>query len=81
MQQIFSKAVAAALALSVVATTSGAAQAHHRKKWHAVSQQADRLAYDYSLPPIIGYSWYGNCYLVEEFAPGRPYLVRVCPGR
>ena len=81
MQQIFSKAVAAALALGVVTAASSAAQAHHGKRWHAASRPTDQLAYDYSLPPIIGYSWYGNCYLVEEFAPGRPYLVRVCPGR
>ena len=37
--------------------------------------------YDYSYFPVMGYSLYGNCYLVEQFAPYRPYLVRVCPPR
>jgi hypothetical protein len=39
------------------------------------------FTYDYSYFPVMGYSLYGNCYLVEQFAPYRPYLVRVCPPR
>jgi hypothetical protein len=81
MQSASSKCIAAAVAIGVVATASSAAQAHHRKwhgRWH---RPPDHFIYDYSYFPIIGYSFYGNCYLVENFAPYRPYLVRVCPAR
>ncbi len=81
MQQIFSKCVAAALAIGVLAAASGMAQAHHARKWRASWQRADILPYDYSYFPIMGYSLYENCHLVEQFAPYRPYLVRVCPPR
>jgi hypothetical protein len=81
MRQIFSKSVAAAAAIGVVVAASSAAQAHHARHWRSHWQRADILPYDYSYFPIMGYSYYGNCYLVEQFAPGRPYLVRVCPER
>jgi len=80
MLQILSKGVAAALALAVVVAASGEAQARHRKADNGW-QRADYLPYDYRYYPIVGFSRYGNCYLVEEFAPYRPYLVRVCPPR
>ncbi|MGC2123375.1 MAG: hypothetical protein WA652_11025 [Xanthobacteraceae bacterium] len=31
--------------------------------------------------PVYGYSLFGNCYLVEQHTPDRPYLLRVCPPR
>jgi hypothetical protein len=78
MQQISSKCVAAALALAVIIAASSAAQAHHdARQWRAAWQRPDILPYDYSYFPVMGYSLYGNCYLVEQFAPYRPYLVRV----
>ena len=80
MRQIFPKCAAAALAIGVAAAASSAVQAHHGKRWRR-AQRADILPYDYSYFPIMGYSYYGNCYLVEQFAPYRPYLVRVCPPR
>ncbi len=73
MQQISSKCVAAALALGVIVAASGAAQAHHHaRQWRAAWQRPDILPYDYSYFPVMGYSLYGNCYLVEQFAPYRP---------
>lgn len=82
MRQILSKCVAGALALGVVVAASSAAQAHHHaRKWPAASQRADILPYDYSYFPVMGYSRYDNCYLVDQFVPRRPYLVRVCPPR
>ncbi|HUI13420.1 MAG TPA: hypothetical protein VL048_08150 [Xanthobacteraceae bacterium] len=82
MQHIVSKCVAAALAIGVVIAASGTAQAHHHvRKWRTSWQRPDVLPYSYGYFPIMGYSLYGNCYLVEQFAPYRPSLVRVCPPR
>ncbi len=60
MQQIFSKCVAAALAIGVVIAASSAAQAHHHhaRKWRA--GWPGTLPYSYSYFPIIGYSYYGR---------------------
>ena len=84
MQQILSKCVAATVAMAVVVAASGVAQAHHPKwrchHWHRAENPA-RLPYTYAYYPIYGYSRYGNCYLVEQFVPYRPYLVRMCPPR
>jgi len=83
MQQILSKCVAATVAMAVVVEASGVAQAHHAKwrhHWHYAENPA-RLPYTYAYYPIYGYSRYGNCYLVEQFVPYRPYLVRMCPPR
>jgi hypothetical protein len=80
MQQIVSKGVAAALAIGVIVAASSAAQAH-RGHWHARPQPGAMLPYSYAYEPLLGYTLYGNCYLVEQFVPDRPYLLRVCPGR
>jgi hypothetical protein len=82
MQQMFLKCVAVAFALGVAIAGSSTAQAHHHaKKWRSGWQRPDILPYDYSYFPVMGYSYYGNCYLEEQFAPNRPYLARVCPPR
>ena len=81
MQQILSKGVVAALVIGVVVAAASAAQAH-RAKWRHRWPHAERAAYlpyTYDYFPIYGFSLYGNCYLVEQFVPYRPYLVRVCP--
>jgi hypothetical protein len=83
MQQILSKCVATVSAMAFVVAASNAAQAH-RGKWHHrwhYAESAAHLPYSYEYYPIYGYSLYGNCYLVEQFVPYRPYLVRVCPPR
>ena len=83
MQQILSKCVAAAVTAAVIVAASGAAQAHHvkwRHHWRHAENPA-HLPYSYAYYPIYGYSQYGNCYLVEQFVPDRPYLVRACPPR
>lgn len=80
MQPIFSKCVAAALALGIVAAASTVADAH-RAKAHRHSYWPATLPYSYAYDPVYGYSQYGNCYLVEQRAPDRTDLVRVCPPR
>jgi len=80
MQRIFSKCIATAVTIGVVIAASSAAQAH-RGRWHAHEHSGAILPYSYAYSPIYGYSLYGNCYLVEQFVPYRPYLVRVCPVR
>jgi hypothetical protein len=81
MLQSFARGIVAALTFAVAA--SGVAQAHHVRhyKAHNVAPRTDYLRYSYSYHPIIGYSLYGNCYWVEDFAPYRPHLIRECPGR
>lgn len=80
MLQIVFRSAAAALALAVALAASGAAQAHHHKV-RAAGPRTDYLLYSYDYHPIIGYSRYGNCYWVEDFAPYRPHLIRQCPVR
>ena len=83
MQQIVTKCIAAAVAIGGVVAASGAAQAHHAK-WHRHwrhAEQAAYLPYSYAYYPVYGYSLFGNCYLVEQHTPDRPYLLRVCPPR
>lgn len=82
MLQIISKTVVAAITLAVAVAASGAAQAHHRHhRVHVAWPGTDYLLYSYDYHPIIGYSLYGNCYWVEDFAPYRPHLIRQCPVR
>jgi hypothetical protein len=82
MLQMISKGSVAALALAITVAASGAAQAHDRHhKAHAAGPRTDYLLYSYDYHPIIGYSRYGNCYWVEDFAPYRPHLIRQCPVR
>lgn len=81
MLQILFRGAAAALMLALAA--SSAAQAHHYRhhKARSAGPRTDYLLYSYDYHPIIGYSLYGNCYWVEDFAPYRPHLIRECPGR
>jgi hypothetical protein len=82
MLQIVSRSVIAALTLAVAVAASSTAQAHHgHRKGHAAWPRTDYLLYSYDYHPIIGYSRYGNCYWVEDFAPYRPHLIRQCPVR
>jgi hypothetical protein len=80
MATILSRGVVTALALGIAVATSNAAQAasHHHHKWRASAPRTDYLLYSYSYHPILGYSLYGNCYWVEDFAPYRPHLIRTC---
>jgi len=83
MLQILVRGAAAALMLAVTVAGSNAAPAHHRRHHvvHRAAPRTDYLLYSYDYHPIIGYSLYGNCYWVEDFAPSRPHLIRQCPDR
>ncbi|MFZ1920509.1 MAG: hypothetical protein WAU57_02620 [Xanthobacteraceae bacterium] len=80
MLQIVSRGLVAALALAITLAASSAAQARHHKS-HYIGPRTGYLPYDYRYHPILGFTRYENCYWVEDFAPYRPHLVRVCPPR
>ncbi|HTZ01762.1 MAG TPA: hypothetical protein VMC05_05450 [Xanthobacteraceae bacterium] len=78
--RIFFRAVAGAFALALAMAAPHAAQARYHKVRH-IRPQTDYLLYDYRYHPILGFTRYQNCYWVEDFAPYRPRLMRVCPPR
>ncbi|MGC1779824.1 MAG: hypothetical protein WBB34_17975 [Xanthobacteraceae bacterium] len=80
MLQILSRGLAVVLAAAITLAAASAAQAHYRNA-HRVRPRTDYLLYDYRYHPILGFTRYENCYWVEDFAPYRPHLVRVCPPR
>ncbi len=80
MLQIVFRGLAAALVVAITLAASSAAQARHYRS-HYIGPRTDYLPYDYRYHPILGFTRYENCYWVEDFAPYRPHLVRVCPPR
>lgn len=79
MVKILSRGIVVVLALAFAASSAAQAAYRHHHRWRPVAPRTDYLLYSYSYHPILGYSLYGNCYWVEDFAPYRPHLIRECP--